>query len=138
MQEDNGKAIQQSIKKCIIEEKEKSVRQKGLVPICVNNFSHQTTRNYMALFAEHPGINLKKYAIKKTETRYTAENSIIAAISFLHLIATTHYVVSDDTNLCDTMNEKIMLSNNKGIIILCNMMKDFYKTESFVPLKHIF
>ena len=65
MQEDNGKAIQQPIKKCIIEEKEKSIRQKGLVPICVDNFSNQTTINYMALLAEHPGISLKNYAIKK-------------------------------------------------------------------------
>ena len=40
MQEDNGKAIQQSIKECFIKEKEKNIRQKGLVPICVDNFSN--------------------------------------------------------------------------------------------------
>ena len=71
------------------------IRSKGCVPlqICADP-SRTTISNYRALLAASEGISLCTSAISKTNTRYTAENSLISSMAFLCVVASTHYDIA--------------------------------------------
>ena len=91
----NGSSIgAQIVEEKIKEVQESNVRRDGLVPIMNSDKMKRTSvSNYMALIAHQPGISICRKVIDKTTSRYTAENSLISAMSLLCIIAATHFMV---------------------------------------------
>ena len=70
----------------------KMVEDAGHVPLSTVSLSKTTVNNYIAEFAMDPKFSLTQSSIKKTNTRYAAENGIRGSISNLFLVANTHFV----------------------------------------------
>ena len=54
-------------------------------------FSESTVDNYRALIATRGGIVLSDNSSPKTNNRWTAERSLIGAMSFAIVVAMTHF-----------------------------------------------
>ena len=97
----NGNTIStEEISKMIKDKTEKKIISDGHVPISQSVEPHRTTLvNYKALLAATEGISIAKSFTHKSNTRFTAENSLISAMSFLVLVACTHYNISLETSI---------------------------------------
>jgi hypothetical protein len=62
--------------------------------------SAKTVSNYMMLAKTSPEARVTDKALEKTETRYTAEHSIRAAVSFAMTVAATSVLVGDPSMHC--------------------------------------
>lgn len=78
-----------------IKKRLKKNRKNGCVQLSPKIYSQQSIRNIVYLIVAHPDMPEAKSAISKTNTCLIAENSIIAAISFLLVVAATHYIVGE-------------------------------------------
>jgi hypothetical protein len=58
-----------------------------------------TINNYAAGFAMDSAMSLTQTSIRKTNTRYAAENSIVGSICILSLIAATHCIPIPEEDL---------------------------------------
>jgi hypothetical protein len=64
----------------------------GFVPIDgVMDVSASTTTNHAALLASQPTVSITKTAIKKTQTRHTAENLLVSSMALVLVVAATHF-----------------------------------------------
>ena len=60
--------------------------------------SEGTVENYRSLAAAQPNVSISKSSITKSKTRFTAENSLRSAMSFVLAVAATHFVLSTEPN----------------------------------------
>ena len=71
--------------------------------------SETSLRNYKALlYCTQPNISIKATSISKTNSRYTAENSLISAMAFALVVATTHYMITynESKEMRDNMSDE--------------------------------
>ena len=80
--------------------------KKGNLLLAANEYSHQTIKNYLSLLTHVPGLSLTRTAIKKTQSRFTAENSVIGLLSFMFVPAATHYIPGEPDNKTKEMMKK--------------------------------
>ena len=66
--------------------------------------SHTTINNYKAMLATSEGVSICSSTISKTNTRYTAENSLISSMALICTVAASHFDVSTDINLSEPKN----------------------------------
>ena len=119
-----------TIEKEEIVEKIKSSRNKrvtddGLVPITKQDItvSNKSIINYRAMLAVSSGISISTTSVTKTNTRYTAENSLISAMALLGVVAATHYFICDEGQL-EIKTE--MRDAPDGVELLYKLVSDVY------------
>ena len=108
------------------------IKVAGFVPIDgVLDACYTTTSNYYAgLIASQPTVSITKTAIKKTQTRYTAENSLISSMALAVVVAATHFTpTTDDT----TGLKKELKGASEGAKKFYNMVQDAYRGSN-LPL----
>jgi len=92
----NGRAYgSKEIKKMMISQVKESVSKCGNVPLAdVIDPCRTTISNYTALFSQSSGIFIDgSKAISKTNTRYTAENSLIVSALYAVAVASSHFIL---------------------------------------------
>jgi hypothetical protein len=100
------------------------IRAAGFVPIdgvveaCIT-----TTSNYAALLASQPSVSITKTAIKKTQTRYTAENSLISLMALVLDVAATHFTPTTEDI---SEQEKELERASEGAKKFYKMVQDAY------------
>jgi hypothetical protein len=107
------------------------IRAAGFVPIdgVVVEACITTTSNYAALLAAQPSVSITKTAIKKTQTRYTAENSLISSMALVLVVAATHFTpTTEDISEQDKELERA----SEGAKKFYKMVQDAYGGD--VPL----
>lgn len=84
------------VQEILVGEKERQLRAKGIEPVNVK-VSVDTAKNYHSGLALHEnGVPVGMSSTRpKTNTRWTAERSLISAMSFALVVAATHYRVVD-------------------------------------------
>ena len=83
----------------IKETQTKNIEAAGLVPICTTkNPSHTSINNYKAVLASQSSLSITTTAISKKNHRYTVENSLISAMVFLVVVASTHFILVNEEN----------------------------------------
>ena len=78
------------ITEMITKKKENRINNSGLVPLSISQFksSRASIRNYKTMILiETPDVSMTITTIVKTDTRYTAGNSLILAMSFALVVA---------------------------------------------------
>ena len=84
--------------------------------------SAQTTTNYIATISNLSGVSIDTdSAIAKTNSRFAAENSLIAALCYAVALAYSHFIPVNE--LCGDI-EKEMLAASPGVKLLYQMTKD--------------
>eukprot|EP00956_Cyclotella_meneghiniana_P029834 scaffold73484_cov30-Cyclotella_meneghiniana.AAC.1 len=94
MQADDGRAFgSQDVNSLIVEHLKEKRIEAGFKPIDVpDKLPNSTLKIYEAQFALQPELAIVDKTNRKTNTRYTAENSIIASFNLLLVITATHFV----------------------------------------------
>ena len=94
-----------------------------------------TLTNYIALMAHSPEISICTSTTSKTTTRFTAENSLISAMSLCCLVAYTHYDITTEENqkLVDDMTN-INENLPKGVKLFFKMIHKFYDYKPIIPI----
>ena len=87
--------------------------------------------NYSALIANNLIVSICSSVVLKTNTKYTAENSLISLMAFLYVIELTHYDITTDIN---HDIEKEMGEVDEGVKIL---FKIFSKVNGDLPIRPI-
>lgn len=62
-------------------------------------FSETTIDNYIAALANEAGVSLVKHSVDNTEARYIAERSLIASMTFVIVVAMTHFYVTEQDDV---------------------------------------
>ncbi len=75
--------------------KEDYMKQKGVSALFNINVSRQTVNNYKSLTALCNETKILSKIQQKTDSRFTAESSILSTISYLMTVACSHLVVGD-------------------------------------------
>ena len=84
------------IRSILEDEALKTATERGLVAVLVPpSVSERTVRNYKALAASADGASLCRKVQQKTDSRHTAENSIMSTVPFLMVVASTHLLVGE-------------------------------------------
>jgi hypothetical protein len=106
LDEEIGKTYNKSDVKMIIKkihsEKLEKARYKTIIETSICN---STLRNYSALLADEGNIAISQSYTTKSNTCYTAKNSIRGSIATLGVVATTHFITvkEDDADICTEM-----------------------------------
>ena len=85
-------STEEDISALLLQERKQRYADKGIAYLDGDQPSKQACQNYITLLSCHQAMSIIDKAIQKTNTRHTAENSIRSTMSFLHTIATTHYI----------------------------------------------
>ena len=94
----------------------------GFAPIDgLKEASHTTASNCAGLIASQPTVSIAKTAIKKTQTRCTAENSLISSMALAVVVAATHFTPTPDDT---TGLKKELQGASEGAKKFCNMAQD--------------
>ena len=80
----------------ILVEKE---RRNGFLPESNKQYNLTTLSNYMALLATRAGITTTDKSIPKTDSRFTAERSLIGSESLAVVVAMTHFYVTAEESV---------------------------------------
>ena len=93
--------------------------------------SSTTSQNYTALIASVADVAITKTTGAKTQTCYVAEISLISAMSFMLVVASTHFVldIEEDIQVRQDMREA-----STGVKQLYNIVVDYYNLPVF-PIK---
>ena len=94
--------------------------------------SHGSIRNYSALLSNHPSISISCSAITKTNNRFTAENSLISAMAFIMVVATTHFIIVPKES--ESIRED-MKNASDGVKIMMKLLSSSYNKLPLFPLK---
>lgn len=109
----------------LIENKRRNVIiEQGGVPIMPASTSMQTVKNIAAMFANQCGILIDgSSAIAKTNTRFTAENSIICAMALALAIAYANYIriTVEDPRILKEMEDAPI-----GVKIMYDLVRKHY------------
>ena len=139
LEEKSGQTIKNDELLSIIKEtRSKNIEAVGLVPICATkNPSHTSINNYKAVLASQSSVSINTTAISKTNNRYTAENSLISAMTFLVVIASTHFILANEEK--DKIR-KDMKDVPVGIKMLYDMASKVHGNLPVIPIKtqHIY
>ena len=122
----SGNSIASDELKAKIQENQmKSAESRGLFPITKIDYepSRMTLTNYCALVAHEKGVSITDTVIKKTSTRYKAENSLISAMALLSVIACTHYIPAVEWQ---KDIEEEMKNSSASVLKLFKIMQTFY------------
>lgn len=96
----NGKSVgEDEIVKAITQKKKQRLEDAGIVPLSIVNYkpSDTTLRNYKcAMLVKHDNLSTTISTVSKTNTRYTAENSLMSTVAFAAVVASTHYVLAEE------------------------------------------
>ena len=124
----------EEIKSKIQESQIEKVVKRGNVSITKQGINphHKTFTNYQALLAGSDGISICQSVTPKTQTRYTAENSLISAMCLVMVVAATHYDVTTTKNI--SLNKNILRAP-EGVKILYDMICNHY--EKNMPISNI-
>ena len=100
LEKESGKTIGENELISIIKDtRSKNIEAAGLVPICATkNPSRTSVNNYKCVLASQASVSITTTAISKTNNRYTAENSLISAMAFLIVVASTHFILANEEN----------------------------------------
>ena len=131
----NGLTIDKNdIKKKMQENQHKLVVENGCVPITKTSISphHSTLANYQALLVCREGVSICTSVTSKTQTRYSAENSLISAMALLCCVAATHYDVSTPETIEDETNIE---SADTGAKKLYEMVRKSYGNLPIMAVK---
>ena len=138
LNEQGGKSIgNEELIGIIREKKQKKMEDQGHVPLSVTKYTPSATTldNYKALIiAKNSSVTTSNYAVSKSNSRYTSENSLISSMALLLVIAATHYIVIEEDNLEVRLDMK-KESTPKGVIKLYNMISSYYKNLPIFPIK---
>ena len=121
----DGKTIGISEMRLLIENERRNViTEQGGVPIMHVSPSVQTVKNIPAMVANQCGISIDgSTAIAKTNTRFTAENSIIAAMSLALAIAYANYIpiTEEDPSITKEMEDAPI-----GVKLMYDLVRKHY------------
>ena len=81
----------EDMKDLLSDSKKKKAETKGFSSIGHKQVSDKSATNYMAYVQELTGANLTECAMPKTESRFTAENSLRSAVSFMVTVMQTNF-----------------------------------------------
>ena len=101
LQSNSGYCLDSKSLEATIAEKQKNdLLARGIQPLSSSNTTPSATsiRNYKSLIAAQPGVSVARTAVIKSPTRYTAENSLRSAMSFILTTAATHFTLSTQIN----------------------------------------
>ncbi len=76
----------------------KAAKQGMKVTSVIDACCSRTNKNYMAQLVTMKGISLSTSAIQKTNRRFTAENSLMSAMSFACAVAHSHFIVGSPSS----------------------------------------
>jgi hypothetical protein len=101
MMKDVGRSFgKDDINDMIVNKRNEMIKEVGHIPINTNaELTATTINNYVAGFAMDSAMSLTQTSIRKTNTRYVAENSIVGSICLLFLIAATHFIPIPEEDL---------------------------------------
>ena len=108
----------------IEDERRNVITEQGDVPIMPVSPSVQTIKNITAMVANQCGISIDgSSAIAKTNTRFTAENSIICAMALALAIAYAHYIpiTVEDPQILKEMEDAPI-----GVKIMYDLVRKHY------------
>jgi hypothetical protein len=109
IKEHQGRAVgADDLSKMIVLQRKEMVAEAGFSPVGVPDELKTTTRlAYTAEFALRQDVSIVNKTIRKTNNRFTAENSVIAAFNLALLIAATvyHEVAAEDPQVAKEMQE---------------------------------
>ena len=131
----SGKTFASSdLKEKIKDAQNRRVIAQGRVPLQLpSDPSRASLCNYRALLSSVEGVSLCTSAVSKTNTRFTAENSLISAMAFLCVVASTHYDVATEIQ-ADL--EKDMKSDElpEGVKKLFKMISKAHDNLPLIPV----
>eukprot|EP00978_Attheya_sp_CCMP212_P009020 scaffold21226_cov44-Attheya_sp.AAC.4 len=104
--------------------------KKGNLLLAANGYSRQTIKNYLSLLTHVPGLSLTRTAMKKTKSRFTAENSVIGSLSFMLVTAATHFIPGKPDNETKEIMKKASEGSKKMIELTS-------KAQGDVPLQPV-
>ena len=95
---ENGRTIgNDKLSEIIQTTQENRIQKSGCIPLTSLKHPSQTTlNNSKAVISSQSSISITTSAIQKTNNRFTAENSLISSMSFILVIASTHYMTTYD------------------------------------------
>jgi hypothetical protein len=126
-----GKTIGKKELTKILETKmSEKANKRGNVLLGAKEYSHQTVKNYMSLLTHVPGLSLTHTAIKKTQSRYAAENSVIGSLSFMLVTAATHLIPGEP----DDETKEIMKKASEGSKKMIELTS---KAQGNIPLQPV-
>jgi hypothetical protein len=115
----------------LIQAKEEHMKQKGKSVLVNINVSRQTIYNYKSLTALCNETKIVNKVQQKTDSRFTAESSILSTISYLMTVACSHLVVGDRD---ESINPHPIKNATPGAILLHNLVQDCNNKAS---IRHI-
>ena len=118
----------------IQERREASADEKGVVPVTTKHYKpHQTTLdNYMAEIANKVGVHIATSSNQKTNTRYTAENSLISSMCLLVLIACTHFVPVKEND--KDVSKLLRHTEENGVRLMYDLVRKANKNLHMHPI----
>ena len=134
LKEESGITIGENELISIIKDtRSKNIEAAGLVPICATkNPSRTTVNNYKCVLASQASVSITTTAISKTNNRYTAENSLISAMAFLIVVASTHFILANEEN--DEIRKE-MKDAPTGVKMLYDMVSKAHGNLPVIPIK---
>ena len=111
----------------------KHIEAEVLVPIgTTKNPSHTSINNYKAVLPSQSSVSITTIAISNTNNRYTAEKSLISAMVFLVVAASTHFILTNKEN--DEIR-KDMKDAPVGVKILYDMVSKSHGNLPVILIK---
>jgi hypothetical protein len=80
-----------TLQTAIAEKQSTQLKAQGIQPLTIPAPSITSMRNYKSIIATQEGISIARTALVKSQTCFTAENSLRSAMSFIATVATTHF-----------------------------------------------
>jgi hypothetical protein len=103
----------EDVEVAMIRVRKENLEARGLQPLGgEGTISRVSLTNYKAIIhANVKGMSAAESAIPKTNSRYTAEHSLMAAVSLLLIIATTHLFPTPPSNIPVSDDQGIVMTN---------------------------
>jgi hypothetical protein len=108
--------------------KSKKLEKAGYKSVIETSICDNTVRNYSALLADEGNISISHSYTSKSNTQYTAENSIHGSFATLAVVAVTHFITADKEDVdIHTESKSLPAATCK----LYNIVTDFFGTQVF-------
>jgi hypothetical protein len=127
-----GKAIDKNvINNILLKYANENAKKNGYAPSTFVQYNRTTCKNYFALFANQNKINLAKSVVSKTNSRFTAENSLMASVVLLCVVATTHFFVVERE---DIKVKEIVNKMDQDDRLLYDLVSAFHGNRPIFPV----
>ena len=117
---EGGRCIsKENVEAALVQHQKQELLNRGIQPLNSSSIlpSQTTVRNYHSLMAAQPNVSITRTATVKSPTRFTAENSLRSAMSFILTAAASHFVLATTVNpdvLKDLKDEKAISRSSKN------------------------